>query len=65
LGRALVEELVAAGAKKVYGAARDPQTFTTAGVVAVKLDVTKPGEVAAGLLSPRDRGPNWAAREPK
>lgn len=47
LGLAFVQELLAAGARKVYAAARDPRSITLAGVTAVSLDVTKPESVAA------------------
>jgi NAD(P)-dependent dehydrogenase (short-subunit alcohol dehydrogenase family) len=42
IGRALVEALLAAGAKRVYAAARDPGTIATtdARVVKLRLDVT-------------------------
>ena len=47
LGLAYAKALLAAGARKVYAAARDPSTVTLPGVVPVKLDVTNPAEVAA------------------
>jgi NAD(P)-dependent dehydrogenase (short-subunit alcohol dehydrogenase family) len=47
LGLALVQELLARGAKKIYAGARDPESISLPGVVAVKLDVTNPDEVAA------------------
>ena len=47
LGLAYARALLAAGAKKVYAAARDPSTVTLPGVVPVKLDVIHPAEVAA------------------
>ena len=44
LGKALVQELLKAGAAKVYAAARDPRSIEAApGVVRLKLDVTKLG----------------------
>ena len=46
LGKAFVEALVDAGAT-VYAGARDPGSVTTAGVTAVRLDVTDPASVAA------------------
>lgn len=46
-GLALVHELVARGAKKVYAGMRTPVDLGLPGVVSVKLDVTKPEEVAA------------------
>lgn len=47
LGKAFVEQLLAASAKKVYAAARDPASIKLAGVEKIRLDVTKPDEVAA------------------
>ena len=47
LGLAFVQELLAAGARKVYAAARDPKSITLAGVTPASLDVTKPESVAA------------------
>lgn len=47
LGLAFTRALQAAGARKVYAAARDPSTVTEPGVQAIRLDVTKPDEVEA------------------
>jgi len=47
IGREFVRELLAAGARKVYAAARDPQDLDIARVEAIRLDVTKPEAVAA------------------
>jgi NAD(P)-dependent dehydrogenase (short-subunit alcohol dehydrogenase family) len=47
LGLAFAREALARGARKVYAAARDPSTVTLPGVTAIKLDVTKPEDVAA------------------
>ncbi|MEU8383770.1 SDR family oxidoreductase [Streptosporangium sp. NPDC048865] len=47
IGRALVEEALARGARKVYAAARDPRTVSTPGAVPLRLDVTDPETVAA------------------
>ena len=47
LGLAFTQALLAAGAGKVYAAARDPASVKQAGVVPVRLDVTNPEEVAA------------------
>lgn len=47
LGAAFARGLLAAGAAKVYAAARDPATVTQPGVVPVRLDVTNPEQVAA------------------
>jgi NAD(P)-dependent dehydrogenase (short-subunit alcohol dehydrogenase family) len=47
LGEAFVKVLLAAGAKKVYAAARDPSLISQQGVEHIKLDVTNASEVAA------------------
>jgi len=47
LGLAFAQELLAAGARKVYAAARDPKSITLTGAIAVSLDVTKSESVAA------------------
>jgi NAD(P)-dependent dehydrogenase (short-subunit alcohol dehydrogenase family) len=47
LGLALVHELLARGASKVYAGVRDPASIKLPGVVAVKLDVTNAADVAA------------------
>ena len=47
IGLAFTRELLARGARKVYAGARDPSTVTQAGVRAVRLDVTRPEDVAA------------------
>jgi NAD(P)-dependent dehydrogenase (short-subunit alcohol dehydrogenase family) len=47
LGLQLAKAALAAGAKKVYAAARDPKTVTLPGVIPVQLDVTKHDEIAA------------------
>jgi NAD(P)-dependent dehydrogenase (short-subunit alcohol dehydrogenase family) len=47
LGRAFVEGLLLAGAKKVYAAARDPASIAIDGVERIALDVTDPAAVAA------------------
>lgn len=47
IGLAFANELLARGARKVYAAARDPATIKQPGVHALRLDVTKPEEVAA------------------
>lgn len=47
LGLALVHELLARGASKVYAGVRDPASINLPGVIAVKLDVTNAEEVAA------------------
>ena len=47
LGAAFARALLAAGAAKVYAAARDPSTVNVPGVVPVRLDVTRPEQIAA------------------
>jgi NAD(P)-dependent dehydrogenase (short-subunit alcohol dehydrogenase family) len=47
LGAAFARGLLAAGAAKVYAAARHPATVTAPGVVPVRLDVTQPEDIAA------------------
>lgn len=47
LGLAFATAALAAGAKKVYGAARDPKSVTLEGVTPVALDVTDAAQVAA------------------
>lgn len=47
LGLAFARGVLARGALKVYAAARDPSSVTLPGVEAIRLDVTKPEEIAA------------------
>jgi NAD(P)-dependent dehydrogenase (short-subunit alcohol dehydrogenase family) len=47
LGLVLAQELLAAGARKVYAGARSPEAITLEGVDRVRLDVTKPDAIAA------------------
>ncbi len=47
IGLAFARDLLARGARKVYAGARDPASVTQAGVQALRLDVTKPQDVAA------------------
>ncbi|MBO9855104.1 SDR family oxidoreductase [Xanthomonas sp. A1809] len=50
LGKAFVQALLAAGAAKVYAAARDPSTIETLpNVVPLKFDVTHPEDIAAAV----------------
>ncbi len=46
IGKVLVEGLLAAGAAKVYAAARQPQAIATEGAVPIKLDITQAADVA-------------------
>jgi NAD(P)-dependent dehydrogenase (short-subunit alcohol dehydrogenase family) len=54
LGLAFAQELLAAGARKVYAAARHPDSITLDGVVPVRLDVTDPESVAAAARAGSD-----------
>lgn len=47
LGQEFARQALAAGARKVYAAARDPSTVTLPGVIPVRLDVTDAGQAAA------------------
>ena len=47
IGRAFVAGFAAAGAGKIYAAARDPTTITDPHVQPVRLDITDPTQVAA------------------
>jgi NAD(P)-dependent dehydrogenase (short-subunit alcohol dehydrogenase family) len=47
MGLEFARALVARGARKVYAAAREPSSVKLAGVQPVRLDVTRPDEVAA------------------
>jgi NAD(P)-dependent dehydrogenase (short-subunit alcohol dehydrogenase family) len=46
LGLAFAQEALARGARKVYAAARNPASIPLEGVIAVKLDVNNPEDVA-------------------
>jgi len=54
LGRAYVEALLAAGAAKVYGGARDPASITDPRVTPIRLDVIDPAQVAAAAAGCAD-----------
>jgi len=54
IGYAFVQALLERGARKVYGAARDPSAVDVPGVEAIRLDVTKPDEVAAAAARALD-----------
>ncbi len=54
IGLAFARELLARGARKVYACARDPSTITLPGVEAIRLNVTKPDEVAAAVARAGD-----------
>ena len=54
IGLAFAQALLARGARKVYAAARDPATIALPGVEAIRLDVTKPDEIAAAAARASD-----------
>jgi NAD(P)-dependent dehydrogenase (short-subunit alcohol dehydrogenase family) len=47
IGLAFAQELLAAGARKVYASARNPERITLEGVERVRLDVTQPEGIVA------------------
>lgn len=49
LGLAFAREALARGARTVYAAARDPASVSLPGVVPIRLDVTKPDDIAAAV----------------
>ena len=54
LGKAIVDEVLARGARKVYATARDPRTITTPDVVPLALEVTDPDSVVAAARAASD-----------
>ena len=54
IGLAFARQLLARGARKVYAGARDPSAITESGVHALRLDVTKPDDVAAAAALASD-----------
>lgn len=54
IGLAFAQALLARGARKVYAAARDPSTVTLPGVQPLRLDVTKPDDIAAAVRQAGD-----------
>jgi NAD(P)-dependent dehydrogenase (short-subunit alcohol dehydrogenase family) len=54
IGLAFTRALLARGARKVYAGARDPSTVTEPGVLPLRLDVTKPEEVATAVARAAD-----------
>jgi len=54
IGLAFARELLERGARKVYAAARDPATVILPGVQALRLDVTRPEEIAAAAQQAAD-----------
>jgi NAD(P)-dependent dehydrogenase (short-subunit alcohol dehydrogenase family) len=57
LGLAFAQELLTAGARRVYAAARHPERITLEGVERVRLDVTKPNGIAAATSPCSDVNP--------
>lgn len=49
LGKALAQAALAAGARKVYAAARNPASVEIAGATPIKLDVTSAADIAAAV----------------
>jgi NAD(P)-dependent dehydrogenase (short-subunit alcohol dehydrogenase family) len=49
LGKALAQAALNAGARKVYGGARNPAAVTQPGVTPIKLDVTSEADIAAAV----------------
>ncbi|GAA1671867.1 SDR family oxidoreductase [Kribbella yunnanensis] len=49
LGRHFAQELLARGARKVYAAARNPESIDVPGVEKVRLDITDPAAVTAAV----------------
>jgi NAD(P)-dependent dehydrogenase (short-subunit alcohol dehydrogenase family) len=54
LGLVFAQELRAAGARKVYAAARNPERIKLDGFDRVRLDVTKPDSIAAAASERTD-----------
>ncbi len=54
IGLAFARAVLARGARKVYAAARNPESVTLPGVKALQLDVTKPEEIAAAVHQAAD-----------
>ena len=54
IGLAFTRALLSRGARKVYAGARDPSTITLSGAVPIRLDVTKPDEIAAAAARAGD-----------
>lgn len=54
LGLAFAREALARGARKVYAAARDPARVSLPGVVALRLDVTRPEQIADAVQAAPD-----------
>ena len=53
-GRAFTQALAAAGAAKIYAAARDPASIADPNLHPLKLDITNQAEIAAAAVACRD-----------
>lgn len=54
IGLAFTRELLARGARRIYAGARDPSKIKQPGVEAIRLDVTKPDQIAAAAARAGD-----------
>ena len=54
IGLAFAREALARGARKVYAGARDPDSVQLPGVEPLRLDVTRPDDIAAAAARARD-----------
>jgi NAD(P)-dependent dehydrogenase (short-subunit alcohol dehydrogenase family) len=54
IGLAFTQELLARGARKVYAGARDPSTIKHTADETLRLDITKPEEIAAAAANASD-----------
>jgi NAD(P)-dependent dehydrogenase (short-subunit alcohol dehydrogenase family) len=54
LGASFAQALLEAGAAKVYAGARDPKTVTDPRLTPLRLDITKPADIAAALEAAGD-----------
>ena len=54
IGLVFAREALARGARKVYAGARDPDSVKLAGVEAIRLDVTRPDDIAAAARRATD-----------
>jgi NAD(P)-dependent dehydrogenase (short-subunit alcohol dehydrogenase family) len=54
IGKAIVAELRARGAAKIYAAVRDPASITDPGLIPIALDITDPAQVAAAARTAAD-----------
>ncbi len=54
IGKAIVAELRARGAAKIYAGVRDPGSITDPGLIPIALDITDPAQVAAAARTAAD-----------